>query len=58
MSKAAKKIAKILVKEFQELDRKGELASDGKKVANAINNLRKERILTQRALNRRPIIYY
>lgn len=56
MSKDAKKIAKVLVKKFEELARNGELARDGKKVAAAINNLRKERRLTPRALNRRATI--
>lgn len=52
----AKKIARVLVKEFRKLDRNGELARDGKKVAAAINNLREERRLTQRELNRRATI--
>lgn len=56
MSKDAKKIAKVLVKKFEELARNGELARDGKKVAAAINNLRKERQLTPRELNRRATI--
>lgn len=56
MSKDAKKIAKILVEKFQELDRQGELARMGEKVAAAINNLREERRLTPRELNRRATI--
>ncbi len=56
MGKDAKKIAKILVKELRKLDRQGELARDGKKVAAAINNLRKERRLTPQELNRRATI--
>lgn len=56
MSKDAKKIAKLLVKEFKKLARDGELARDGKKVATAINNLREERRLTPRELNRRATI--
>lgn len=56
MSKDAKKIAKILVKEFRKLDRNGELERDGKKIAAAINNLREERRLTPRELNRRATI--
>ena len=55
MSKA-KKIAKVLVKEFRKLDRKGELARDGKRVAKAITSLREERRLTPRELNRRATI--
>lgn len=53
MSKDAKKIAKVLVKEFQKLADSGELVRDGKKVATAINNLREERRITPRELNRR-----
>ena len=56
MAKDAKKIAKALVKELRKLDREGELARDGKKVAAAINNLREERRLTPRELNRRATI--
>lgn len=56
MSKSAKKIAKILVKKFRKLDRNGELARDGKKIAAAINNLREERRLTPLELNRRATI--
>lgn len=56
MSKDAKKIAKIVVKGLQELDRKGVLARDGEKIAKAINNLREERRLTPRELNRRATI--
>ncbi len=56
MGKDAKKIAKALAKEFRELDDKGELARDGKKVAAAINKLREERRLTPRELNRRATI--
>ena len=56
MSKDAKKIAKVLVREFRKLALNGELARDGKKIAAAINNLRKERRLTSRELNRRATI--
>ncbi len=56
MSKDAKKIAKDVVKGLKELDRKGELARAGEKVAKAINNLREERRLTPRVLNRRATI--
>lgn len=56
MSKDAKKIAKALVKEFRELDRKGEFARDGEKVAAAINKLREEMRITPRELNRRATI--
>lgn len=56
MKQDAKKIAKVLVKKLRELDRRGELARDGKKVAQAINNLREERRLTPRELNRRATI--
>ena len=56
MVKDAKKIAKVLVKNFEELARNGELARDGKKVAAALNSLRKERKLTWQALNRRAQI--
>lgn len=56
MNKDAKKIAKDLAKEFRKLARNGELARDGKKVAAAINNLREERRLTFRELNRRATI--
>lgn len=56
MSKDAKKIAKEVVKGLKELDRKGELARAGEKVAKAINNLREERRLTPRELNRRATI--
>lgn len=52
----AKRIAKILVKEFRKLARDGTLARDGKKVAAAINNLREERRLTPRELNRRATV--
>ncbi|KKL17748.1 hypothetical protein LCGC14_2482510, partial [marine sediment metagenome] len=47
----AKAIAKDVVKVLKELDRKGELARAGKKVAKAINNLRKERRLTWEQLH-------
>lgn len=56
MSKDAKTIAKALAKEFKKLAREGELARDGKKIAAAINNLREERRLTPRELNRRATI--
>lgn len=56
MAKDAKKIAKALAKEFQKLQDKGELVRDGKRVAAAINKLRKERRLTPRELNRRATI--
>ena len=56
MTKDAKEIAKVLVKEFRKLARDGELDRDGKKVAAAINNLREERRLTPRELNRRATI--
>lgn len=56
LSRDAKKIAKVLVKKFQKLDRTDELARDGKKVAKAINDLREERRLTPRELNRRATI--
>ena len=51
--KDAKKIAKQLAKEFRKLARNGELTRDGKLIATAINNLRAERRLTPRDLNRR-----
>lgn len=53
MTKDAKKIAKAVVKGLQALDRKGEVARAGEKVAKAINNLREERRLTPQVLNRR-----
>jgi hypothetical protein len=56
MSKNAKKIAKVLVEKFQELVRNGDLTRDGKKVATAINNLRKERRLTSKELDRSATI--
>lgn len=56
MMKDAKKIAKVLVKEFEKLARNGELARDGKKIATAINDLREERRLTPRELNRRATV--
>ncbi len=56
MSKDAKKIAKDVVKGLRELDGKGELARAGEKVAKAINDLREERRLTPRELNRRATI--
>ena len=56
MSRDAKRIAKVLVNEFRKLALNGELARDGKKVAAAINNLRQERRLTPRELNRRATI--
>lgn len=56
MSQDAKKIAKQVVKGLRELDRKGELARAGEKVAKAINNLREEMRLTPRELNRRTTI--
>ncbi len=56
MNKDPKKIAKALAKEFRKLDRAGELARDGKKVATAINKLREERRLRPRELNRRATI--
>ena len=52
MSKDAKKIAKDVAKGLRECD----LVCDGKKVANAINKLRKERRLTPRELNRQATI--
>lgn len=55
-SKDPKKIAKVLVKKFEELARNGELARDGKKVAAAINNQREERRPTPRELNRQATI--
>lgn len=54
--KNTKKIAEDLKKKFQELDRKGDLERDAKKVAAAINKLREERRLTPRELNRRATI--
>jgi hypothetical protein len=54
--KNAKEIAKHLAKELRKLDREGKLARDGKKVAAAINELRKERRLTPLELNRRATI--
>lgn len=56
MVQDAKKIAKILVEKFKELERNGELVRMGKLVAKAINNLREERRLTPRELNRRATI--
>lgn len=53
MRRDAKKIARALAKEFRKLARTGELARDAKRVATAINNLRAERRLTPRELNRR-----
>ena len=51
-----KAIAKDVVKGLKELDRKGELARAGEKVAKAINNLRKERRLTWEQVHRRTTI--
>ena len=48
--RSAKAIAKVLAKELRKLDRKGELARDGKIVAAAINRLRAERRLTHRQM--------
>ena len=56
MRKDAKNIAKDVVEGLKELDRKGELARAGEKVAKAINDLREERRLTSRELNRRATI--
>lgn len=56
MIQDAKKIAKVLVKEFRKLASNGELTLDGKKIATAINNLREERRLTPQELNRRMTI--
>lgn len=52
----ARKIAKILMKGFNKLAANGELAKDGEKVAKAILDLREERKLTSRELNRRVTI--
>jgi len=56
MAKDAKKISEDVVKGLKELDRKGELVRAGEKVAKAINDLRKERVLTPQKLNRRATI--
>ncbi len=56
MKQDAKEIARILVKRFQKLERNGELDRMGRLVARAINNLREERRLTPRELNRRATI--
>ena len=52
----AKKLARLLVRKLRELDRKGELARDGEKIARAINSLHAERRLTSRELNRAATI--
>ncbi len=51
-----KRISEEIVKGLKELDRKGELARAGKRVAKAINRLRKERKLGPDELNRRATI--
>jgi len=51
----AKQIAKVIAKGLRKLDKEGVLAEDGKRVADAINNLREERRLTPKELNRRTI---
>ena len=56
MESEAKRIAKIVIKVLKKLDSEGELARMGKLVAKAINNLREERKLTPRELNRRATI--
>ncbi len=56
MKQDAKKIAKEVVKGLKKLDRQGELARAGELVAKAINDLREERKLTPRELNRRATI--
>lgn len=53
MRKDLKKLAEIMVKEFQELDRNGEVAKAGNKVAAAIKRLRKEREISIKVLNRK-----
>ena len=52
----ANEIVKVLLAGFRELDRKGELKRNGKRVATAINNLREERRLTEQQLRRRATI--
>lgn len=56
MSRDAKKDTKALVEELKKLDRDGTLAREGKKVAKAIGNLRKERRLSREELDRKATI--
>ena len=49
----AKQIAEVLVEKFKELERQGELAKDGKRVAAFINKLRKERKVPRSVLDRK-----
>ncbi|MBU0760544.1 MAG: hypothetical protein KJ600_02185 [Nanoarchaeota archaeon] len=51
-----KGISAEVVRGLRRLDAEGKLAEAGERVAQAINDLREERILTPRELNRRAII--